>query len=313
MPQLPAKEPAQPPAPENIKLPPLPEKIELPELPELPPKKLDTPLDAPAVDKPVSKLPELPELPQEKPDLSKLPPLPSLDNFKESKAELPSLDPSPVSIPAPEMPDLPPVESKNNTELPALPPLPSLSGLENTKDETPNKALEIAKKHTPAAGLPPLPETSETQIFVKEQEGGGNTGNPEQEVAMVDAADLPPLPVRHTEGLSPVDVVKSDGTPAASIEFSQMERAVPLSSYDDLRKIAETVKKDESKGVTIIAYAYGSDDQSQLAKRAALARMMSVRTFLIEEGGLEQSQINAMTPRGDAQADGKERVELFVR
>jgi len=312
MPELPAlnkekTEVAPPPLPKKLDLPPLPkaetpsaalpplpEKLDLPPLPKLPPKKniVDT-------------APNLPDLPPAKAAAPNLPPLPN------PSAKAPELPPLPVVNVKKQLPDtstspeLPPLPNISNVpELPDLPPLPSLSGLKSSGSSD-NKALDLAQKHNKTPSLPPLPgEKSKTESFVK-KEGSFDT-------AAIDSNSLPPLPVRKSEESS-VDNIKSNGAPRATISFSQMERAVPLTSYPDLKTIASEVKKDESKGVTILAYAYGSNDQSQLAKRAALARMMAVRTFLIEEGGLDQTQINAMTPKQDAHPDGKERVDIFIR
>ncbi len=292
-------------------MPPLPplgtanNKPDLPELPDLPPlKPLEVKKELPNLPPVKSAAPELPPLP----DKLDLPPLTQLPPKKDITAGKVNIKPKASALPSTSSPSgLPPLPHLSiGSSLPELPPLPDIESLERSaQSQTSNQALNLAQRHNTQNSLPPLPGMPpKTQTFVK---------NKEEEVASLNTRDLPPLPVQNDKKLSSADSITSKGTPSASIAFSQMERAVPLTSYSELKKIAERVKADESKGVTILAYAYGSDDQSQLAKRAALARMMAIRTFLIEEGGLDNTQINAMTPKQDAHADGKERVDIFIR
>ena len=285
----PALPPIAPSQPKKESLPPLPEKLTLPDLPALPPKKIEA----------------IPSLPPVKPlaETPSLPPLPTLPSISKTAPSLPPIKTTENDSNLPPLPELP-LDAP-----PALPELPALPSIDSLGDSAPNKALELTQKHNTKNGLPPLPtlpgQPSSNNSFIKSKDI--------PKLAALDIPDLPPLPVKKDSSASPADSVTSQGKPATTIAFSQMERAVPLTSYPELKEVAEQVKQDENKGVTILAYAYGSDDQSQLAKRAALARMMAVRTFLIEEGGLNQTQINAMTPKKSANPDGKEHVDIFIR
>ncbi len=135
--------------------------------------------------------------------------------------------------------------------------------------------------------------------------------------------ELPPLPAiaAPATGAAPalseqLDVVEQksstdniSGNAAAKISFAADEKQVPATAQAQLQSIAETLKKDTTKKVRLVAHASGNKDQAPAARRIALARALATRAAFIDLG-VENYRI-------DVQAKGNEtsnadRVDVFV-
>jgi outer membrane protein OmpA-like peptidoglycan-associated protein len=275
-------------------LPPLPDMEPLPEAPVA--------VDAPFVEVELPPVPEitpptnLPQtLPQEIDAEAELPAikLPGKASFAEHEA--PALPPLAEESELPSPPELPPLpEAAPSAPLP--PALPSLDKVTSAGNR--NIALEIARKHSSGAdqATPSFDDAPLLPPLVTDDEEPSST-------YLADSSQ--PAPITEPEAASP----SVSGELAMTIDFSASENDIPLSSQPQLKALADRLKKEEARGVTVVAYASGSDDMSSMAKRVSLSRALAVRAFLIDLG-IENLRINVQA-RGNEGGDS-ERTDIFI-
>jgi len=109
------------------------------------------------------------------------------------------------------------------------------------------------------------------------------------------AAPPPPEPV--TPPSSPA--------PIASISFSPQSAEIVGTAREELDRVAKTM--NNIRQVELRAYATGSDDGE--ARKIALARALSVRSYLIDQGVKTRIEVGAFASSGGA--PGGDRVDVI--
>ena len=80
---------------------------------------------------------------------------------------------------------------------------------------------------------------------------------------------------------------------------------------EKLDALGKQLVADESKRVTVIAYASNNSGQASNARRVSLSRALSVRAYLID-AGINNMRINVQA-QGDKDAGANpDRVDVFV-
>lgn len=101
------------------------------------------------------------------------------------------------------------------------------------------------------------------------------------------------------------------GSPNVTIDFKETETTVPLSMKEKLDALAKQLTGDESKRVTLTAYASNTSDQASTARRVSLSRALSVRAYLID-AGITNTRINVQA-QGDKNPGGNpDRVDIII-
>lgn len=261
------------------------------------------------------------------------------DKKKEKKPAPEEKTPLPMPAPAPALteppadealpPPLPPPEETPGTTPLPLPPLPELPGHAGRGK---------------AGGLPPLdavtsaPGGDEDALdFVKEKSGGlrplpplsamesnapatvtviKNPAEEEKPAAKEDGeesliiADIPAPPLEEPAKPS----AKPGGSaPAVQILFAKTETDVPLGSQKPLMELAKKLAAPgNGSGVSVVAYASGSEDQKSIARRVSLSRALAIRAFLIDQG-IDNLRINVQAMGNKDEGGNPERADVFVK
>lgn len=131
------------------------------------------------------------------------------------------------------------------------------------------------------------------------------------------AATVPATPAS-TPASAPTPSAPAAQTPAAgkdpaalSMVFKATETALPLTMKESMDKLVATLRADETKHVNLLAYASATSDQASTARRVSLARALSVRAYLIDNG-INNLRINVQA-EGDKNPGGaSDRVDVFI-
>lgn len=100
-------------------------------------------------------------------------------------------------------------------------------------------------------------------------------------------------------------------TPTLRIVFTSTETSVPLSMKDQVAKLADSLKADASKHVSLIGHAGGETDQANAARRVSFSRVLSVRSQLLD-AGIDPMRINVQALGNKEAGADPDRVDIFV-
>ena len=190
-----------------------------------------------------------------------------------------------IAAPPPAAPASAPPRSITAAPAPAPAPQPEPEPAQAPAPE-PAPAPQVAQSPEPA----PVPEPAPAPAPVAEPE-------PAPEPAPQQAA----LPVP-----APVD----DGP--LSISFTSGLSDLPTGATSDLARIADDLKADENLRIQLQAYASNAEGNASQARRLSLARALSVRSYLMDQG-VESTRIEVRA-LGDQAEDGPaDRVDITVR
>ncbi len=287
----PPKVEAVPPAPV---MPPIPEPkaaAPAPVPPVMEPAPAPVPPAAPIAQPPAPPAPVVPTPPEPKPNQVPLimpeaaapAPAPKIPAAPES---LPKIEPVPQPVPMPTA-ALPEKSEPQKALITPMPPAPT------PEDEfakalnapvTPNEAI----KPTPVVPVPPPAEAK-------------------KEVAPPAPAPAPAAEVHKEEGAK---IATQNGKTLMTIPFIATETDLPLAFEGDLKSLAARVKKNDEH-LTLVAYASESADQSTMARRVSLSRVLAVRAFLIEQG-VNKLNINVQAEGSKNPGGEPNRVDIFI-
>ncbi len=271
------------------------------------------PKEAAPAEKPKTKLKAKPEAPK-----------PAVEPKVEPKTETTVIAPVPAAK-EPELPmpkAAPKIEFKDEppaVELPSAnkPPEVAAPNIESKQEPiipTPPAAKE------PELPVPPVPK-SELDKPAPSVAITPMAPAPSPQEEFMKALNEPVVPaIKPAEETKPVTLEpKKEDTakPAApsgnlllSIKFISTETTLPLSVEEELKKLAETLKKQD-KRVTLFSYASESADQTTTARRVSLSRVLAVRAFLLEQG-VDKLNINVRA-EGSRVPDGEpNRVDIVA-
>jgi outer membrane protein OmpA-like peptidoglycan-associated protein len=224
----------------------------------------------------------------------------------------------------PELTDMTNIGAVSKSGSPELPVIPSGSGALNTQDSSP------VAPNLPTA-LPELADISPT-----------TTASGKENKVVAPEIKMPEVPVEKTtppkaasekvvaeektpkakessppkESGSPQSVesqsVESQSAESLSIKFLESETELPIAVQGDLKKVAENLKKNPAKRLTITGYASSTDEVGSEARLVSLTRALEIRTFLVDNG-IDKTRINvkAMGNKG-AGSGSADRVDLQI-
>ncbi len=219
--------------------------------------------------------------------------------------------------------DIPPANAKG-MELPSLPgnepealqgkasELPSLDAV-TSKTEEKEDALAFVRGKTDGATA--LPSLSQEELPASPKK--------EIQVAKSPAKEALPLPLP-TPDAPPAKEPKDEPAPKAmtmnkvekaelQIQFAKTETEVPLSSQAPLQALAKKLSAPGNGcGVTVVAFASGSDDQASIARRVSLSRALAIRAFLIDSG-VDNLRINVQAMGNKADGNNPESADIFLK
>ena len=183
----------------------------------------------------------------------------------------------------PELPPLPPAPPPLDN---SLPPLPIAQTNNNTS--TPSSK---------ASDLPPL-----DTVLNK------NQASPSPPVDLKDS-----MPAKETVMMAPdkIPVASSGANGPITMSYSEAETEVPLVEKSKLDDVISQLEADKSKTVTLIAYASGTPEQASQAKRTSLARVLSVRKYMMERN-IDPDRINPRPLGNHAEGGVPDRVDIIV-
>jgi|GEM_PF-4394899 len=303
--------------PDLVELPKLDKKIvevKQPELPELP--TINVRSSAPAIiDAPEVTKVEMPKAQSPKVELRSS----EMSALKVQSPKLPELPKLDFTAPAPKLPELnidtpnkvevtkvePQVELKvakpsTASDLPkiAMPKIPELeTKLEAKKPELPSVSVTSVK--APLAGttpqLPKLPSFAEP---------ASTTPNlPELPKLTVDT------PVITTPQVGALNSATNNSN--VSINFAPNSTDYAIADQQKLDDFIGFMQSNLSKKAILKPYASVSDAQPSLANRTSLARVISVRKYLIEKG-IDRTRIKVKSLSQDSSGGNPDRIDITV-
>ncbi len=293
-----------------------------PVMPPMPPKAEPTPPPAP-VPAPAA----LPMPPKAEPAPPPAPPasVPPMPVPAEKPAQVPLIMPEAAApAPAPKIPEVPgkaPEASPKIEPVPQPVPMPTAALPEKTE---PQKALI-----TP---MPPAPTPEDEfakalNMPVSPKEAAVPTppaAVPAEPVAPAPVAPPPaapevkkevpqpppPAPSADTHKDAPAKAATQNGKTQMTIPFIATETDLPLAFEGELKNLADRVKKSDEH-LTLVAYASEPADQSTMARRVSLSRVLAVRAFLIEKG-VNKLNINVQAEGSKNPGGEPNRVDIFI-
>lgn len=238
-----------------------------------------------------------------------------------------SLEGIPDAVPAPETPDveaekLPDIAAPDALSLegvpPATPEAKAPEGLPSIDDLTSGKSAEsdaldfVKEKAGVPAPLPPLPDvkkaSSEPTVAVNNMPAPAKASE-EKESTEQQLASIPTPPMEEV-----ATATASGGeAPTLKVEFAKTETEVPLGSQKALEDLARKLSAPgNTQGVSVVAYASGTEDQASIARRVSLSRALAIRAFLID-AGIDNLRINVQAMGNKAEGGNPERADVFVK
>lgn len=247
--------------------------------------------------------------------------------------------PEPIITPTPKEPEMP-IPLAPNAPLPKAEPIvtPVIPTDDTTKLPVP-PAPKVEAKPEPVA-VPVIPAPKEPELPVPSKPEAVSN----EKASSVAITPMPPAPSPTEEFMKALNVpVEADKKPAPeanpiiptevkpviltepakeetakpaiptgnllfSIKFISTETTLPLSVEEDLKKLAETLKK-QNKRVTLFSYASESVDQATTARRVSLSRVLAVRAFLLENG-VDKLNINVRAEGSKNPGGEPNRVDI---
>ncbi len=217
---------------------------------------------------------------------------------------------------APKLPDITPPDTLALEGVPPVPEedsnppgLPSIDGLTSGK-KAESDALDFVKEKAGVpAPLPPLnaAKSSETEPKV----AVNNKPAPAEKEESVEQ-QLASIPTPPMENVATAPVAGASA-PSMQVVFSKTETEVPLNSQKDLEDLARKLSAPgNTQGVSVVAYASGTEDQASIARRVSLSRALAIRAFLID-AGIDNLRINVQAMGNKAEGGNPERADVFVK
>lgn len=239
----------------------------------------------------------------------------------------PSLEGIPDAVPVPEASEseakkLPDIAPPDALSLEGVPPaesettapegLPSIDDLTSGKNAESDALDFVKEKAGVPAPLPPLPDmkkaSSEPTVAVNNAPAPVEEAK-EKESVEQQLASIPTPPMEE------VTKPASLGGEAATlmIEFAKTETEVPLAAQKPLEELARKLSAPgNTQGVSVVAYASGTEDQASIARRVSLSRALAIRAFLID-AGIDNLRINVQAMGNKAEGGNPERADVFVK
>jgi outer membrane protein OmpA-like peptidoglycan-associated protein len=139
------------------------------------------------------------------------------------------------------------------------------------------------------------------------------TNKPTDDAKVQPAVTPPPTPAPAADkpATKPAPVAAGSGT-GLTITFKSTETALPLSMKPELDGIAAKLKADDSLRLTLIGYASGLPEQASASRRVALARVLSVRAYLIDQG-VSNLRMNVQAEGNKNPGGEPDRVDIIPR
>jgi len=219
----------------------------------------------------------------------------------------PGLPPPELAMPgAPsELPPLTPLLAEDAPPMPATPPAPAPPAPKQEAKlgiPTPEPLPEMA----PMPAAPPG-EPEPKMLAPIDVDGSAPPAMPMPEIVKPESKESASLEQPETPIAAP-----GGPTPDMQIVYNIQETEVPLSLKEKLSGLAGKVKKDDNLRLTIVSYAAGTEQQSSTARRVSLARALAVRSFLIEQGGIDSLRINVQSMGNKNPGGPAERADIFL-
>ncbi len=255
----------------------------------------------PAMPKSVSAPPPLPPLNIAKTDIiiPKVPPPPLPKKTAKTELKIPKAPPPPlpqkiakIELKKPKAPPPPPTQKIAKTELkiPKAPPPPAIP-VEKVRTEPLKKAKPaVAKKIKELKKLLPLPPPSPPQKIAKTKPKTPKMPPPPPSPPVAQAVTPKAAKAPKTQP----DLQQQASLPAAAslmklgkalyVEFKPTASKLPAKAKEQLKALADGLKKDRNLRLQLRAYAGGKSVSSSRARRLSLSRALSVRAFMIENG-----------------------------
>lgn len=261
-------------------------------------------------------------------DIVKADPQPNVDVDPSGPLTEPSTKPDPAQAELPAtMPDLP--EVTNVGELPLPPDTPPRMPENETEAQPASQEEETLLGRL----LPPASERSasnnDRKRFGKPKHGMPNAtenSRPTNELPP-EAEDIKVGRLEETDGISPIRIpgvaeeapsapdaakLTEEGVPAEVIVFFKENSAdLEVGQMDVLiNDVVKPLRERSRLSIEITAYAEGSGDQAENAKRMSLSRALMIREFLIDQR-ISASRINVASKGSDTDIDPRDRAELY--
>lgn len=211
----------------------------------------------------------------------------------------------PVALPPPPSPPV----AVGATE-PQRPPAPAPAPVPVTRTEpTPPSAPPPAPPPTVTAPAPPPPASSSPPIVVSALPGV--TAQPQQSAppaaapparAVATAPPTQPPPPASAQAPAPVPV------PMVTVSFAPQSAEINGSERSALDALAKSLTQRNVKQVELRGYSAASDQGD--ARKIALARVLSVRSYLIDQGVKARIEVGAFASPG--RGGGGERVDIVA-
>ncbi|GAJ30244.1 hypothetical protein Amme_113_016 [Acidomonas methanolica NBRC 104435] len=133
---------------------------------------------------------------------------------------------------------------------------------------------------------------------------------PPPAVAVQTYPPVPPTPVKPVAGAPGSAETEPDGM---RLTFGSGSANLNPASLDALTALAKTLATEPTRRISLLAYAAGSEDDRSTSRRVALARALTVRAVLVNEG-VATTRIYpraiGLPPHGDASTP--DRLDLIA-
>ena len=280
----------------------------------------------PAMPKSVLAPPPLPSLKIAKTEL-KIPKAPPPQSpQKTAKTEL-KISKAPPPLPQkiakiePKIPKVPPPPppptqkiAKTELKIPKAPPPPAIP-VEKVRAEPLKKAKPaVAKKIKELKKLLPLPPPSPPQKIAKTKPKTPKTPPPPPVAQAV-------TPKAAKAAKTRPDLQQQASLPAAAsllklgkalyVEFKPTASKLPAKAKEQLKALADGLKKDRNLRLQLRAYAGGKSVSSSRARRLSLSRALSVRAFMIENG-IRSTRIDVRALGNKTEDKPANRVDVSI-
>jgi outer membrane protein OmpA-like peptidoglycan-associated protein len=212
-------------------------------------------------------------------------------------SEAAAAQPAPPVAPVTAKAEAAPRESVAATPLPE--PMPAAPAA-----ATPAEAPAPAKPAAPAAPrVPTVAPPSPAPV--------APPPSPETATAMNTPPKLPPAePVKPTPAAAPA-AVAAGGEPMRVL-FTADKADLPDKAKSELNAVAQRLTKDAHLRLQLVAYASGTADQANQARRVSLQRALAVRSYLMEHGVANtRMDVRALGNRNDGE-EPPDRVDLVM-
>jgi outer membrane protein OmpA-like peptidoglycan-associated protein len=235
------------------------------------------------------------------------PAVPTPPEPKAAKAETPDAPPPPPSVPK-LVPPAPADAAKATAPQPAPQPAPEAASIPAPPavEPPPAPAAETPPAPVPSiAGKAPSPRVSKPMPALAEpappaeSRGEGAGENPH---AASQIAALPPAAAPE---------VLDDGQ-LYRVPFGSASSEISEEGKKHLDTLADRLKKDDSLRLQLLGYASGTQDSASKARRTALFRALSVRTYLMKQG-IRSTRMDVRALGNLSEGGDPDRVDAVIR